>query len=95
MPQSISEFVKEERATVFEHLRVQSRAMPALRSVVALITFEKECDATGQLPPACPLHKKTFSLEDGSCLTGENYSFVSHQKICQKMAPGGLPVPTV
>jgi hypothetical protein len=45
MPQGISEFVKEERATAFEYLRVQSRGMPALRSVVALITVPKEFDA--------------------------------------------------
>jgi nitrite reductase (NADH) large subunit len=31
-------------------------------------------DQNGTPKVACPLHKKTFSLEDGSCLTGENYS---------------------
>ena len=29
----------------------------------------------GEIPKvACPLHKKTFSLQDGSCLSGEDYS---------------------
>ncbi len=27
---------------------------------------------------ACPMHKKTFSLEDGSCLTGEDYSIATY-----------------
>ncbi|MFA5327813.1 MAG: nitrite reductase small subunit NirD [Prolixibacteraceae bacterium] len=27
----------------------------------------------GQPKVACPFHKKTFSLEDGKCLTGEEY----------------------
>ena len=31
-------------------------------------------DQNGTPKVACPMHKKTFSLEDGSCLTGENYS---------------------
>ena len=31
-------------------------------------------DQDGTPKVACPMHKKTFSLEDGSCLTGENYS---------------------
>src|SRR5262249_14778390 len=31
-------------------------------------------DAGGTPKVACPLHKKTFSLESGSCLTGEDYS---------------------
>jgi len=30
-------------------------------------------DQNGTPKVACPLHKKTFSLEDGACLTGENY----------------------
>jgi nitrite reductase (NADH) large subunit len=30
-------------------------------------------DHAGAPKVACPLHKKTFSLEDGKCLTGENY----------------------
>lgn len=31
-------------------------------------------DQAGTPKVACPLHKKTFSLQDGTCLTGENYS---------------------
>ena len=31
-------------------------------------------DQSGTPKVACPMHKKTFSLEDGSCLTGEDYS---------------------
>jgi nitrite reductase (NADH) large subunit len=31
-------------------------------------------DHSGTPKVACPLHKKTFSLEDGACLSGENYS---------------------
>lgn len=31
-------------------------------------------DQNGTPKVARPLHKKTFSLEDGSCITGENYS---------------------
>ncbi|HEV7348027.1 nitrite reductase small subunit NirD [Telluribacter sp.] len=27
----------------------------------------------GEPKVACPFHKKTFSLQDGSCLTGEDY----------------------
>jgi len=30
-------------------------------------------DQGGHPKVACPLHKKTFSLEDGRCLTGEKY----------------------
>jgi len=30
-------------------------------------------DAGGTPKVACPLHKKTFSLQDGSCQSGENY----------------------
>jgi nitrite reductase (NADH) large subunit len=30
-------------------------------------------DQSGVPKVACPMHKKTFSLEDGSCLSGENY----------------------
>jgi len=30
-------------------------------------------DTKGHPKVACPLHKKTFSLEDGKCLTGEEY----------------------
>lgn len=31
-------------------------------------------DAGGEPKVACPLHKKTFSLETGACLTGEEYA---------------------
>jgi NAD(P)H-dependent nitrite reductase small subunit len=31
-------------------------------------------DQSGTPKVACPLHKKTYSLENGSCLTGEDYS---------------------
>lgn len=31
-------------------------------------------DQNGTPKVACPLHKKTYSLQDGSCLTGEEYS---------------------
>ncbi len=27
---------------------------------------------------ACPFHKKTFSLEDGSCLSGEDYTLKTY-----------------
>ena len=27
---------------------------------------------------ACPMHKKTFSLVDGSCLSGEDYSIATY-----------------
>lgn len=30
-------------------------------------------DSNGHPKVACPFHKKTFSLEDGSCLTDESY----------------------
>lgn len=30
-------------------------------------------DSEGHPKVACPFHKKTFSLEDGSCLTDEQY----------------------
>jgi nitrite reductase (NADH) large subunit len=31
-------------------------------------------DSGGRPKVACPLHKRTFSLEDGSCLSGDEYS---------------------
>lgn len=31
-------------------------------------------DASGVPKVACPIHKKNFSLQDGSCLSGESYS---------------------
>ncbi|MBV9124034.1 MAG: nitrite reductase small subunit NirD, partial [Planctomycetes bacterium] len=31
-------------------------------------------DANGKPKVACPVHKKTFSLESGTCLSGEDYS---------------------
>ncbi len=34
-------------------------------------------DQQGHPKVACPLHKKTFSLEDGKCLTGEDYELVT------------------
>lgn len=34
-------------------------------------------DQKGTPKVACPLHKKTFSLEDGKCLTGEDYELVT------------------
>lgn len=34
-------------------------------------------DQQGVPKVACPLHKKTFSLEDGKCLTGEDYEVVT------------------
>jgi NAD(P)H-dependent nitrite reductase small subunit len=30
-------------------------------------------DSAGVPKVACPLHKKTFALEDGRCLSGEEY----------------------
>jgi nitrite reductase (NADH) small subunit len=30
-------------------------------------------DQAGEPKVACPFHKKTFSLENGSCLSGEDY----------------------
>jgi nitrite reductase (NADH) large subunit len=34
-------------------------------------------DSDGHPKVACPMHKKTFSLEDGKCLTGENYALTT------------------
>jgi nitrite reductase (NADH) large subunit len=34
-------------------------------------------DQNGHPKVACPLHKKTFSLEDGKCLSGEKYEVVT------------------
>jgi nitrite reductase (NADH) large subunit len=34
-------------------------------------------DQAGTPKVACPMHKKTFSLEDGSCLSGEKYQVVT------------------
>lgn len=31
-------------------------------------------DASGVPKVACPIHKKNFSLQDGSCMSGENYA---------------------
>ena len=35
-------------------------------------------DAAGIPKLACPIHKKTFSLEDGSNLNGEDYSIATY-----------------
>jgi nitrite reductase (NADH) small subunit len=35
-------------------------------------------DAAGIPKVACPIHKKTFSLEDGSSLNGEDYSIATY-----------------
>ncbi len=34
-------------------------------------------DQEGHPKVACPMHKKTFSLEDGRCLTGENFELMT------------------
>ncbi len=34
-------------------------------------------DTEGHPKVACPMHKKTFSLEDGKCLTGEKYQLTT------------------
>jgi nitrite reductase (NADH) small subunit len=36
-------------------------------------------DSNGTLKVACPFHKKSFSLEDGSCLTDEGYQLKTYQ----------------
>jgi len=36
-------------------------------------------DQTGVPKVACPLHKKTFSLEDGHCLSGEGYEVATFE----------------
>ncbi len=36
-------------------------------------------DTNGIPKVACPVHKKNFSLEDGSCLSGESYSIRTHE----------------
>ena len=39
---------------------------------------------SGETPKvACPFHKKTFSLADGSCLTGEPYSIKTYRAKCE------------
>lgn len=35
-------------------------------------------DISGIPKVACPFHKKSFSLENGSCLSGENYSIKTY-----------------
>ncbi|WP_423128205.1 nitrite reductase small subunit NirD [Gaoshiqia sp. Z1-71] len=35
-------------------------------------------DADGHPKVACPFHKRTFSLEDGKCLTDENYQLKTY-----------------
>jgi len=35
-------------------------------------------DADGHPKVACPFHKKTFSLEDGKCLTDEGYQLKTY-----------------
>ena len=45
---------------------------PALGNITHLTG--RVSDAKGEPKVACPLHKKTFSLKTGDCLTGEPYS---------------------
>ena len=36
-------------------------------------------DYFAHIQVACPLHKKNFSLQDGSCLSGESYSIRTYE----------------
>ncbi|MCU0431081.1 MAG: nitrite reductase small subunit NirD [Cytophagaceae bacterium] len=35
-------------------------------------------DAAGEPKVACPFHKKTFSLKNGACLSGEEYKIATY-----------------
>ena len=53
-------------------------------------------DQAGRPKVACPLHKKTFSLEDGGCLSGEAYQIATFPvQINAGMVYVELPPPDV